>query len=190
MLLNFDFFLIPIVPTDLSSKENAEVSNLLKDIANNFKSYKLSENVNIHEFITYEFNRDDINNKKHSKWATLFDRQVAPKLRIVNNTLKDREIIAIPLIGLRNMGLSSQLFKYYIQNEFYKLLKTDLSMLHFGVIQSFLVDDYKRFKGSKLACILYKNSLFNIAANCPTSYIAKRIKHRTLPAFQYFLLVG
>ena len=69
--------------------------------------------------------------------------QIAPELRTVSNTLIVSEIIAVPLIGLRNMGLSSQLFKYYIQNEFYKLLKTELSKLHFGIIQSFLVDDYK-----------------------------------------------
>ncbi|KKM26416.1 hypothetical protein LCGC14_1585030 [marine sediment metagenome] len=111
--------------------------------------------------------------------------QIAPELRTVSNTLIVSEIIAVPLIGLRNMGLSSQLFKYYIQNEFYKLLKTELNKLHFGIIQSFLVDDYKRFKGSKLACILYKNSLFNIAANCPTSYVAKRIKHGILFRFKY-----
>ena len=83
------------------------------------------------------------------------------------------------------MGTTSKLFKYYMQNEFYRLLKSDLSKLHFGIIQSFLVNEYKKYKGSKLAIILYKNSLFNIAANCPNSYIAKRIQNGVLFKFKY-----
>ncbi len=181
----FNFYIVPIIPDDLISREMDNVDRLINDIRSSFKAYNLSDNIQIGEYIQYKFNKQDIFNRKQSIWGTVFDKQIAPELKKINQIVSNEQSIIIPLIGLREMGTSSKLFKYYIQNEFYRLLKNDLSKLHFSVIQSFLVNEYKTYKGSKLAVMLYKNSLFNIAANCPQSYIAKRIQNGILFKFKY-----
>lgn len=181
----FNFLIIPIVPDDLSNRELKNAKGLLEDIANGLKRYKLSDDSEISAFIKYKFDRDDIYNRKHNKWGAIFEKHIKPKLKAINDEISNKDVIAIPLIGLRNMGMSSNLFKYYLQNEFYKLLKVELNKNHFSVIQSFLVDESESYKGSKLAVMLYKNSLFNIAANCPNSNIAKRIQNGILFKFKY-----
>jgi hypothetical protein len=181
----FNFLIIPIVPDNLSNRELENTKGLLKDIANGLKRYRLSDNPEINEYIKYKFDRDDIYNRKHNKWGVIFEKYIKPKLKTINDNISNKDVIAIPLIGLRNMGMSSNLFKYYLQNEFYKLLKVELSKNHFSVIQSFLVDENESYKGSKLAVMLYKNSLFNIAANRPNSNIAKRIQNGILFKFKY-----
>ena len=181
----FDFLLIPIIPDDLSKIHKENVKKLLKDIASSFSGYNLSNKVEISEEIRYKSDKQDVYNRKHSIWGTIFTSQIAPQLMAINKLLTSKKIIALPLIGLRAMGTSSQLFKYYLQNEFYKLLQKDLSKTNFSVIQSFLVDEYKPYKGSKLAVMLYKNSLFNIAANRPNSKIAQRIQNGILFKLRY-----
>ena len=181
----FNFYIVPIIPDDLSSKEIDNVGRLINDIRSSLKAYNLSYNIQVNEYIRYKFNKQDIFNRKQNIWGTVFDKQIAPKLKDINEKVSKDQIIVIPLIGLREMGTSSKLFKYYNQNEFYRLLRDDLSKLHFSVIQSFLVNEYKGYKGSKLAVMLYKNTLFNIAANCPQSYIAKRIQNGILFKFKY-----
>ncbi len=181
----FDFYIVPIIPDDSSSREMENVNRLINDISSSLRNYNLSDNIHVNEHIKYKFNKQDIFNRKQNKWGAVFDTQIAPDLKKINQKVSNENTIVIPLIGLREMGTSSKLFKYYMQNEFYRLLKGDLSKLHFGVIQSFLVNEYKGYKGSKLAVMLYKNTLFNIAANCPQSYIAKRIQNGILFKFKY-----
>lgn len=181
----FDFMIIPIIPSDLSPREVSNVDKLVQNIAYNLKAYNLSDNIEISDSITYKFDRNEIYHRKHNIWGAIFDTQISPEIITINKSISSRDIIAIPLIGLRNMGNSSRLFKYYIQNEFYRLLKTDLSKEHFGVIQSFLVDEYKSYKGSKLAVMLYKNTLFNIGVNCSDSEIGHRIRGGILFKFKY-----
>ncbi len=181
----FQFIIIPIIPKDISPIEDQNVQNLLNDIAYNLKTYKLANMVQFGKSIYYDFNRDVIRQKKQNIWGVIFENQIAPNLLAIDKDIRSKEIIAVPLIGLRELGTSSKLFKDYLQNEFYRLLKTDLSKNHFGFIQSFLVSEYKKYKGSKLAGMLYKNSLFNIGANCPHSEIAKRIENGILFRFKY-----
>lgn len=181
----FNFLIIPIVPKNLKTNEFENIRKLVNDIKQSFSDYGLSDNIQVNDSIKYTFNRDDIYHRKQNKWGTVFDTQITPKLIEINNQINTKDIIVLPLIGLRDMGNSSRLFKYYMQNEFYKLLRIDLSKNHFGVIQSFLVDEYNPYKGSKLAAILYKNNLFNIAANCPQSTIARRIKNGILFKFKF-----
>ena len=181
----FNFYIIPIVPDDLSSRETDNVKKLINDISYHLKNYNLSNNVQIIEYVTYKFDKKDIFNRKQNIWGAVFDTQIAPELKEINEKIAKDHVVMLPLIGLRDMGNSSKLFKYYLQNEFYRLLKDNLSRLHFGIIQSFLVNEYKLYKGKKMAIILYKNSLFNIAANQPQSYIAKRIQNGILFKFKY-----
>ncbi len=77
---------------------------MLREIGNNFKTYKLSDDVKNSELIKYEFNRDNIFNRKNNIWGTVFDKQIAPKISTIAESLKDKKIIAIPLLGLRNMS--------------------------------------------------------------------------------------
>jgi len=181
----FEFLLIPIVPNDLNQYEKSNVSKLMDNIASNLKKYHLSDIVDISPWITYKFDRNAILERKNNIWGAIFDTQIVPKLKELNNLIDKKSVLAVPLIGLRNLGDASRLFKFYFQNEFYKLLDKDLDKKQFSVIQSFLVNEDEKYKGPKMAIMIYKNTLFNIGANNPRSDVAERIQNGIIFKFKY-----
>lgn len=181
----FEFLLIPIVPDDLNQDEKSNVSKLTSTIASNLKKYHLSDTVNISPWIIYKFDRNAILERKNNIWGAIFDTYIVPKLKELNNSIDKKSVIVVPLIGLRNLGDASRLFKFYFQNEFYKLLDKDLDKKQFSVIQSFLVNEDEKYKGPKMAIMIYKNTLFNIGANNPHSDVAERIQNGIIFKFKY-----
>ncbi len=174
----FDFNIIPIIPSDSSSDERKNSQLLMNDISKNLKICKLADNVIISDTIEYTWSSQDIKERKLSKWAIVFEKDIKPKLIEINKTYSDKDITALTFFSARDLGKSSRSFKYYLQNLFYESIKKgELNKKHFSIIQGFKMDKYLKYGGLKLAVMSYKNSLFNIAANCPESKIAQRTKN-------------
>lgn len=190
----FNFSIIFLLPDNMDDDEKLYFEKIQKSLFNNMKKYKLASTVEGLPSIKYTWNNKDIIQNKKNIWAQNFNNEIKPKLKEINEKIKETDKIVLVLLGLREIGTISMIFKREMENLFYDLLKKELSTLNFNIIQGIKYEKRELKKGekknnngqkitektTKLPTLLYTAALENIARNNPNSQIAERIKNGIL----------